>query len=166
MDLVRPGRRPPASTRDTGQQRGTMRRDCVLSQDAPTVRTSEPRYHLRVAGHSNNNIGDLVCTSGANSGEHCSLRVTNDAVLWPCNGYTCSGSKAEPATATVAAVGGDSGGPVYSNRADGRVTARGITSAVSHAVPCPLTAVHPGYFSNTTYKKCGQKSTTIPLNPS
>lgn len=127
--------------------------------------SSDSRYHLRVAGSSNNNNGDSVCTSGANSGEHCVLIITNDAVLWNCNGYTCSGSRAEPGTNSAAAIGGDSGGPVYANRSDGRVTARGIISAVDTPAPCPSYRTFPGYFSGTTIPKCGKRVYYYPIQP-
>ncbi len=123
------------------------------------------RYSLRVAGSSNNNTGDSVCTSGANSGEHCNLIITADAALWSCNGYTCSGSRAQPATSTAAAIGGDSGGPVYANRSDGRVTARGIISAVDTPAACPSYRTFPGYFSNSSVPKCGRRVYYYPIQP-
>ncbi len=92
------------------------------------------RYHLKVGGKSSTSIGDNVCTSGANSGEHCG-NDTDDGNISPasalrtwggCNG-TCTGYRAiGPAGEGAIVVGGDSGGPVYSNRSDGRVTARGV----------------------------------------
>jgi hypothetical protein len=79
-----------------------------------------------VAGTLTNNEGELVATGGANSGEHNGLVIINDAYPGTCNGYACTLIVAEADPGDTAAVEGDSGGPVYHTRSDGRVDAKGI----------------------------------------
>jgi hypothetical protein len=83
----------------------------------------------RVAGAGADFVGNIVCTSGASSGEHCGVRVR--AVDQFVNiGYVVGPETyaALPA-GRCAAAPGDSGGPVYSYRPSGRVEARGTISA-------------------------------------
>lgn len=99
------------------------------------------RYRLKVAGASRAQFQDQICTSGANSGEHCYLEVKDTAIrTWDCGGAICSGFRAadidDAAPWRVAAVSGDSGGPVYIQRDDGRVGARGIMQGVSGTGSC------------------------------
>ena len=101
--------------------------------------SANARYHLKVAGAGGNSTGDKVCTSGANSGEHCNLTVKGK-INFECPGSNvCAGWYAE-ASSGVATVGGDSGGPVYANRSDGRVGARGVIHGGAGDVPCPSMA--------------------------
>jgi len=86
-------------------------------------------------------VGEYLCTGGAISGDHCSLRVTQQSLTYDCPGRTslrCTGAVAEN-TAHGAATHGDSGGPVYYFRpSDSRVGARGIISGGTGAtVSCP-----------------------------
>ena len=73
-------------------------------------------------------IGERVCSSGANSGEHCRLEVyDNDHVACSTLG-TCHRWLAYNLDLNTAAIGGDSGGPVYhtvESNTD-RVNARGV----------------------------------------
>ena len=83
-------------------------------------------------------VGNVVTTSGASSGEH-----PNGAVVTAVNQFVNIGIVIGPETfaqsvngACIAAPG-DSGGPVYSFRTDGRVDARGTISAGVTNVACP-----------------------------
>jgi hypothetical protein len=92
--------------------------------------STNSRYHLKVAAATSSFFGEFVCSSGANSGEHCGTLSTKNSniVTWGCGSGTCHGWQASkpgsPPEANV--VGGDSGGPVYHPRDDGRVGARGV----------------------------------------
>jgi hypothetical protein len=98
--------------------------------------SSNSRYHLKVGGSARAVVGQSVCTSGANSGEHCSLIVEDD-VVFDCAGVNCHGFRAtRDAIGTVATVGGDSGGPVYQQKSDGRVSARGVIYGGLDDVSC------------------------------
>lgn len=106
----------------------------------------------RVAGTSNNNTGERVCTSGAISGEHCSLAITNDAAYWSFNGYRYGPGSIAKASSGIAVAAGDSGGPVYATRSDGRVTARGIISAgLLGDRSCPSTRISTDCSSTVYY---------------
>ena len=84
------------------------------------------RYHLKVVASGRAVVGQSACTSGANSGEHCSL-VVQDDIVFPCNGENCHGFRAaKDATGQVVVVGGDSGGPVYQQKSGSTVGARGV----------------------------------------
>lgn len=100
--------------------------------------SSHPRYHLKVAASARAIVNENVCSSGANSGEHCGLVVRDAAIRqWNCGPGTCHGFTARVTGPTWAVtVGGDSGGPVYANHADGRMRARGIIHGGSEDVPC------------------------------
>ncbi|MEV4753660.1 hypothetical protein AB0J86_00880 [Micromonospora sp. NPDC049559] len=90
-----------------------------------------------VGGAVSDFVGNIICTGGASSGEHCNIQV--QAV----NQYVNVGYVIGPMTygvqlnGTCAVAPGDSGGPVYSYRADGRVDARGTVSAGTSNVSCP-----------------------------
>lgn len=96
-----------------------------------------------VAAASPTADGDSVCTSGANSGEHCGT-VIDRQVSFGCGQYVCYGSLAANSNQNVMGVHGDSGGPVYGYNADGRVRAKGIISSgwPFAYTTCPSTA-HP-----------------------
>ncbi|NUT35512.1 MAG: hypothetical protein HOV79_20865 [Hamadaea sp.] len=101
--------------------------------------STHSRYHLKVASAGSTVQNQSVCSSGANSGEHCGLIVTSATITtWTCaNGGTCHGWRAGNASATVAStVGGDSGGPIYQNRSDGRVNARGVVYGGDTSISC------------------------------
>ncbi|MDH6464641.1 hypothetical protein M2302_004842 [Micromonospora sp. A200] len=99
---------------------------------------------IGVGGAVSDYVGNYVCTGGASSGEHCSIRVSvvNQFVNV---GYVIGPvAQANHVTAgACAAAPGDSGGPVYSYRSDGRVDARGTISAGATG-----TAVCPGVVAN------------------
>jgi hypothetical protein len=99
------------------------------------------RYHLSVGGSASTAMGNLLCFSGANTGEHCNLQVTKVYTDWACNGMRCNGHEVRNRTAAPAGGPGDSGGPVYSNRSDGKVAARGIISGGMENIACGGSAV-------------------------
>ncbi|MBB3045573.1 hypothetical protein [Nocardioides soli] len=79
-----------------------------------------------VGGAAAPSVGETICTSGANSGEHCDLTILQTSVsewcdqgLGLCTGFLANGPGLNVAT-------GDSGGPIYIQRSDGRVGARGV----------------------------------------
>ena len=83
-------------------------------------------------------VGNYICTGGASSGEHCSVQV--QAVDQFVNvGYVIGPETRAALPAGQCAVApGDSGGPAYSYRADGRVDARGTISAgITGTATCP-----------------------------
>lgn len=106
--------------------------------------TGADRYEFFVGGFSIPQEGDAVCFSGANSGEHCAnktIQETSGTFFCPQTTVVCQGFRSGGG-GTVTGVGGDSGGPVYSNRAGTqRKWARGIISAEvpGTEVACPNT---------------------------
>jgi len=88
---------------------------------------SAPRYQSFVGGAAPPSQGEIVCTSGARTGEQCNRRITDVGVGFPCwrdlqrdcTGFRLTGDGASGGR-------GDSGGPIYIRRDDGRVGARGI----------------------------------------
>lgn len=101
-----------------------------------------------------------VCTSGAMTGEHCDLTVTDDIVEFSCFGSenlyrTCWGYEATASGGSVAAGQGDSGGPSYSIGGSGNVLARGIIDGVSpyasDKANCGSTAETGPYCSSVVY---------------
>lgn len=109
------------------------------------AQSGDPRYHLKVGASDRTFVGESVCSSGANSGEHCGgLEVyTNRMQGFDCDGPApCHGffARNDNALGSPGAVGGDSGGPVYHNRADGRVGARGIIWGGSDPSNCGAVA--------------------------
>ncbi|MGC3860614.1 hypothetical protein ACPSM1_10560 [Micromonospora chersina] len=106
---------------------------------------------IGVGGAASDYVGNYVCTGGSSSGEHCSLRVS------VVNQFVNVGYVIGPVTqanhivaGSCAAAPGDSGGPVYSYRSDGRVDARGTVSAgVTGTAVCP--GVSPNGSSTVWY---------------
>ena len=90
-------------------------------------------YSKQITSVALNHDGDSVCTSGAMSGIHCSLLVTNSGVDLNIGGIVRSNVVIAKRTiaGTMAVASGDSGGPVVTS-ADGswgmRMQARGIIS--------------------------------------
>lgn len=108
------------------------------------VQPSHARYDLHVGGDSVPSVGDFVCVSGANLGERCGHQITDTGVNFNCPGTTanCQGFLYGGNGVTTADT--DSGAPVYANRADGRVGARGIHSgAVQLGASCPSSMRFP-----------------------
>ena len=86
-----------------------------------------------VIGYEDLAVNDLVCTGGGNSGEHCNVKVTNLRVSF--NDGFGSFSTIEGVQQTsgkIAAIQGDSGGPVISlaGTSSGQVRAAGMIQAV------------------------------------
>jgi hypothetical protein len=79
---------------------------------------------LDVSGAQSDFVGNLVCTSGARTGEHCGLRVTN--VNTSDSGFSPLTRAIHP-TGGCAAARGDSGGPVVVSSPSG-LLARGTIS--------------------------------------
>jgi len=91
-----------------------------------------------VGGAVSDFVGNFVCTGGASSGEHCNIQV--QAVNEFINvGYIIGPeTRAALPTGQCAVAPGDSGGPAYSYRSDGRVNARGTISAgITGTANCP-----------------------------
>lgn len=86
---------------------------------------------------SSTGIGDMVATSGGNTGEHLG-KVTGTRSLGTC-GNECLGFIAEPVNrqTTPFMVGtGDSGGPVITASSNGAVRVAGIISTLYGGTPC------------------------------
>ncbi|MCC9308815.1 S1 family peptidase [Kitasatospora sp. RB6PN24] len=90
-----------------------------------------------VSGWGNNNVGDQVCTSGANSGIHCGIYIQQTDI-----GVTGENGIYRPdvdfaVSNSVAVANGDSGGPVFTG-ANGWTTdqARGEITALDYTTDC------------------------------
>ncbi len=105
----------------------------------------------KVAGTDTNDVGDFVRASGANSGEHASLSIINDAFAGTCNSYSCTLIVAEADPGDAAAAQGDSGGPVYHVRGDDRVDAKGIILQGAQQVSCPYTYYTAACYNEVRY---------------
>lgn len=114
-----------------------------------------PRYEYNLGGSGGVGAaqeGDEVCLSGANSGEHCNKTITDGTYLLDCPGNPSLNCNAfvYGASTGITVAQGDSGGPIYVERSDGRVGARGIQSAgrgTTEVIPtsnCPNTATGGG----------------------
>ncbi|WP_190109333.1 S1 family peptidase [Streptomyces cinnamoneus] len=100
-------------------------------------------YAKPVTGYGNNNVGDYVCSNGANGGVHCNIQITDTDI-----GVAGSDGRWRPITDRavvtkytpdqVAGVNGDSGGPVFAGvnnySAD---EARGTITASNDTTTCP-----------------------------
>ncbi|GAA2379216.1 hypothetical protein [Dactylosporangium salmoneum] len=88
-------------------------------------------YKKTVIGYGDVGLNDLVCTSGANSGVRCNIKVTNMWVLhndgMGADFWTIEGHQQND---TIAATQGDSGGPVFTTVGDTQVRATGMIQAV------------------------------------
>lgn len=106
--------------------------------------TTHPRYQMSVGGATGASNADSGCTSGAMTGEHCGLDVYHVGITFPCGAnlaFSCDGFRVAASSGETAAAPGDSGGPVYVNRTDGRVGARGIiANVIVNEVTCGSTA--------------------------
>jgi hypothetical protein len=109
--------------------------------DGPASETDG--YAKPVSGWGHNNVGDYVCTDGANGGVHCGVRIAEtDIGVTGANGvYRPDADLAYATSATpggAAAVNGDSGGPVFAtvnnHTAD---EARGTITALDRTITCP-----------------------------
>lgn len=107
--------------------------------------STHPRYVLSVGSKYQNAVGDYVCTDGAMSGEHCGntkITAVNVPVIDD-EGITYTLHQIYNSDGKFIMAEGDSGGPVYALRSDGRVSARGILSRGLDAwqVTCPAGSV-------------------------
>lgn len=84
-----------------------------------------------VIGYQDLGINDLVCTEGGNSGEHCNVKVTNMLVEITDPFGSFATIEGDQTSGTIAAMHGDSGGPVMSlnNTSSGQVRAAGMIQA-------------------------------------
>jgi hypothetical protein len=108
-----------------------------------------------VMGTANVAPGDYVCTSGANSGTHCgggaNQKVRTNSIMKDDGfGYT-SMLIADRVDGGVAAVGGDSGGPVYQNRLATQVWAVGMLQVGVGPVPCGQVRVATNCYKTIYY---------------
>jgi hypothetical protein len=100
-------------------------------------------YAKPVTGWGHNNVGDYVCTDGANSGVHTNIQIAKtDIGVIGANGVyrpiTDLAYASQYVPDGIAAVNGDSGGPVFAGvnnySAD---EARGMITALDRTVDCP-----------------------------
>ncbi|MFD4397278.1 hypothetical protein [Kitasatospora sp. NPDC058478] len=94
----------------------------------------------RAVGAGRNNVGDLVCSSGAMTGAHCALKVTQTDYATSIDGVwrTDLDNAARTDDHTITVAQGDSGGVVVASISGGDdMQARGIISAGGgHTVAC------------------------------
>jgi hypothetical protein len=107
---------------------------------------SDSRYRFEVAGVQRPAVGQVVCTSGAVTGEHCGARIQATNVAWSCGDRTCHGFRASRSDGGVVVGGGDSGGPIYAV-VGGRAYARGMIDGGSNRRSCGSTSVPTQCFS-------------------
>ncbi|MET3812442.1 hypothetical protein [Arthrobacter sp. UYEF3] len=84
-------------------------------------------------------IGDWICTSGGNSGVHCNIQVRSEWNWWDDGfGGAYNTEGLQIGGTDIAAIQGDSGGPVLMPYSDGTVGAVGMIQAVinGHADGC------------------------------
>jgi hypothetical protein len=89
-------------------------------------------YKKTVKGYSDVSSGDTVCTSGANSGVHCGIQIYTMCVLFDDLmgfGSICT-IQGHQQSNGIAAIQGDSGGPVFTLAGTGQVYATGMIQAV------------------------------------
>ncbi|MFF2348399.1 S1 family peptidase [Kitasatospora sp. NPDC058115] len=92
-----------------------------------------------VSGWGHNNVGDYVCQSAANSGTHCGIKITRTDFSYtgPNGVWRKVADYAIQTNANdIAAVNGDSGGPVYTVDSAGKAVARGTISSLDSTVNC------------------------------
>jgi hypothetical protein len=104
------------------------------------------RYRFPVAGAQRPAVGQVICTSGAVTGEHCGARIRATNVAWSCGDRTCHGFRASRNDGGVVVGGGDSGGPMYAV-INGRAYARGMIDGGSNRRSCGSTSVSTQCFS-------------------
>ena len=110
-------------------------------------------YSKATAGFQDVSLGDWICTSGGNSGVHCGIQVEGMWYLWD-DGYG-SAYNIEAFQMThpqIAAIQGDSGGPVLMPYSNGTVGAVGMIQAVLNARYDNCGSVHdPGYLCSAAF---------------
>jgi hypothetical protein len=106
------------------------------------------RYDLHVGGDANASVGEGLCIGGANTGEHCNAYVIRADFSFECNRglYMCPGFRAASDNGHLIGGAGDSGGPVYVERTDGRVGARGTyaNGVAGYFLDCNIGRFPPG----------------------
>jgi hypothetical protein len=101
-----------------------------------------------VAGAVASFAGQWVCTTGAATGEHCNVKVTNpNVIIWG----TVKTVEVKEQANLVAGGKGDSGGPVVATLLGGKVNAKGTISAGSGQVACPAGSPSPMCFKTLYY---------------
>lgn len=101
---------------------------------------SQQEYRKTVVGKVALSLNDVVCTSGGNSGVHCGINVGNLNVTFNDGFGSFRTIRGNQASGKTAAVGGDSGGPVFVPLSNGtQVYATGMIQAgvIGTAVTCP-----------------------------
>ncbi|WP_159039746.1 hypothetical protein [Streptomyces sp. TP-A0356] len=102
-------------------------------------------YAKPLIGWQHNNVGDYVCTDGANSGVHCNVQIQQtDIGVTGSNGnyrpITDLATQITPWTQDIAAQDGDSGGPVFAGANNWTADeARGTITANKYQIDCPST---------------------------
>lgn len=103
-------------------------------------------YSKQVVGFQDVSLGDWICTSGGNSGVHCSIQVTSMYYWWN-DGYggAYNIEAYQTNSADIAAIQGDSGGPVLMPYSSGTtVGAVGMIQAVLNGWTGNCGSVHDG----------------------
>ena len=87
-------------------------------------------FNKGVSGFKDVSLNDAICTSGGNSGVHCYVKVTQMRYMWD-DGYGSFANivAVQQKSGQIAAIGGDSGGPVLFPNSDGSVGAVGMMQA-------------------------------------
>jgi hypothetical protein len=89
-------------------------------------------YSKPVAGFHDLSLGDYVCTSGGNSGVHCNIGIMYLNFYWNDGyGYASQMEGYQSVNGQIAAIQGDSGGPVIVPYGNGSVGAAGMIQAVA-----------------------------------
>jgi hypothetical protein len=100
-------------------------------------------YSKAVSGFQTVSPGDYVCTSGGNSGVHCTIKVIGTSYWWNDGwGGAWNIEGYQQTAGAIAAIQGDSGGPVLMPRSNGTVGAVGMIQAVVNADPYNCGPVH------------------------
>ena len=86
--------------------------------------------HSVVVAQVDPDIGDLVCTEGGNSGEHCNVKVTAQCSWSDAWGAILVDTGVEQTSGDIAVIQGDSGGPVMTIARSSLVNAAGMIQAV------------------------------------
>jgi hypothetical protein len=110
----------------------------VLSANGTALALDGPynsnNYSKIVIGYEDLAVNNFVCTGGGNSGEHCNIKVTNLSVSFN-DGHGAAFSTIEAVQQSggaIAAIQGDSGGPVISlaSTSSGQVRAAGMIQGI------------------------------------
>ncbi|MEV7189373.1 hypothetical protein [Kitasatospora sp. NPDC093102] len=112
-------------------------------------------YSKRTFGAGHNNVGGLVCDSGAMSGVHCGLKITKTEYAANVEGtwHTDMDIAERTDDSTIAVAQGDSGGPVFASINGGEdMQARGIAVAGGgNKIVCGDTAIRTTCYDTLLY---------------